>query len=181
MELRRLTAEDPLHGKMVEEVVMAAPAYSLLIADRLPNAQDARETLTLCPPGIGADDKFVLAVNLRSPEGEELLGCVDLVRGYPGAETAFLGLLLLKERWQGRGIGSRVLTEVMALAAGWGCSRLRLGVIESNRPALSFWRRHGFEPVARKQIAGFTGDTLVMERAVCHPYDPAPAKSTPLR
>ena len=89
---------------------------------------------------MGQEDKFVLAVL----EGEELLGCVDLIRGYPTPDTAYLGLLLLKECRQGRGIGSQVVLQLMEMAANWGCTNMRLGVIETNLPALYFWTKHGF-------------------------------------
>ena len=158
--------------------MLATPAYSWLTEDKAPNPADALEILKVCPPGIGEHDKFVLAIL----EGEVLIGCVDLVRGYPDEQTAYLGLLLLlKEHCQGRGLGSQVLADLTALASGWGCTTLRLGVIATNAPALHFWSKHGFKQVDRKQIAGFTGDTLVMTRAVCHPDGPNPANSATAR
>ncbi|MGY3859023.1 GNAT family N-acetyltransferase [Aeromonas veronii] len=165
MELRRLSPTNPDHRQWLEEVVLATPAYSWLTEGKAPDPADALAILKVCPPGIWEDDKFVLAVL----EGEELLGCVDLVRGYPDAQTAYLGLLLLKECWQGQGIGSKLVARLMERAAGWGCSAMRLGVIETNLPALHFWSRHGFQQVNRKRISGFSGDTLVMSRTVSHP------------
>ena len=166
MELLRLSPVNSDHIQWLEEVVLAVPTYSWLTEGKAPDPADALEILGVCPPGIGEDDKFVLAVL----EGEELLGCVDLVRGYPDEQTAYIGLLLLKECWQGRGIGSGLVARLMEMAAGWGCTAMRLGVIETNRPALHFWAKHGFQQVTRKQISGFSGDTLVMSRAVSHPY-----------
>ena len=165
MELRRLTSANPSHILWLEEVVLAAPAYGWLTEGKAPDPADAPEILRVCPPGIGEDDKFVLAVL----EGEELLGCVDLVRGYPDEQTAYLGLLLLKESRQGRGIGSELVQRLLGMAADWGCTAIRLGVIETNLPALHFWTRHGFQQVGSKRIAGFSGDTLVMSRAIARP------------
>ncbi|MFM5587573.1 GNAT family N-acetyltransferase [Aeromonas rivipollensis] len=177
MELRRLSSAHSSHIAWLEEVVLAAPAYSWLTEGKAPNPADALEILRACPPDIGEHDKFVLAIL----EGEVLIGCIDLVRGYPDEQTAYLGLLLLKECWQRRGMGSELVAHVMGMAAGWGCPPLRLGVIETNVPALHFWSKHGFKQVDRKQIAGFTGDTLVMTRAVCHPDGPNPANSASSR
>lgn len=170
MALERLNAATPGHHQMLEEIVLAAPTYYRLIEHRLPAAHDAEELLLACPPGMQADDKFVLAI----VQDDESLGCIDLIRGYPVPETAFLGLLLLKEGAQGQGIGTRMVAEIMALAASWHCTRLRLAVIETNAPAMGFWRKHGFSQVDRKVIAGFTGDTLLMERAIPHPVGPDP-------
>lgn len=158
MELRRLAPGLPSDLRLLEGILMGAPAYSWRIQHRAPTATDALEIMTLCPPGMGADDKFVLAIVV----GDEVIGCADLVRGYPDAQTAYLGLLLLIAEWQGRGTGSRLVARLMEMAAGWGCTTMRLAVIETNEPALHFWSKHGFQMVSRKQIAGFTGDTLVM-------------------
>ncbi|MCY9836325.1 MULTISPECIES: N-acetyltransferase [Aeromonas] len=177
MELRRLSSAHSSHIQWLEEVVLATPAYSWLTEGKAPNPADALEILRACPPGIGEHDKFVLAIQ----EEEVLLGCVDLVRGYPDKQTAYLGLLLLKECWQRRGVGSELVARLMGMAAGWGCTTLRLGVIETNAPALHFWSKHGFKQVDRKQIAGFTGDTLVMTRTVSHPYRPESSNSATAR
>lgn len=169
MELQRLTSANPSHISWLEEIVLASPAYSWLTEGKAPDPADALEILRVCPPGIGEDDKFVLAVL----EGEERLGCVDLVRGYPDEQTAYLGLLLLKEPHQGH--GSELLRRLTAMATSWGCTAMRLGVIETNLPALHFWSKHGFRQLARKSIPGFSGDTLIMSRTIGHLHATEPA------
>jgi GNAT superfamily N-acetyltransferase len=76
-----------------------------------------------------------------------MVGCADLIRGHPDAATAHVGLLLVAERHEGRGIGSAAFKELEALVRSWhSCSRLRLGVVRSNDRALRFWSRLGFTP-----------------------------------
>lgn len=50
-----------------------------------------------------------------------------------------IGGLFVDPVWQGKGIGSRLLTAVQA-----ECSRLRLSVYAKNLSAVSFYARHGF-------------------------------------
>jgi GNAT superfamily N-acetyltransferase len=163
--MRLLPARAP-HLDLLWDLLMATPDYSLLITRRLPTRQDAWELLNDCPAGITAQDKLVLAIM----DEQHIVGCIDLVRGYPTPETAFLGLLQLRPAAQGQGLGSAMLCEIMAQAAAWHCTRLRLAVIETNGPGLTFWLRHGFCQVGRRSLPQYVGDALLMERAVCHPY-----------
>ena len=45
---------------------------------------------------------------------------------------------------QRTGLGSRALRAAMALAAGQGAQYLRLFVVDTNAPALAFYRKNGF-------------------------------------
>ncbi len=55
----------------------------------------------------------------------------------------------LLERAQGRGLGRRMLEQVMALLAGRGSPGAHLGVSLMNGPAPGFYRRLGFEELIR--------------------------------
>ena len=92
---------------------------------------------------------------------EALVGCADVIRGYPVPGTATVGLFLIVESWQRRGIGSQAFRLVEESARKWGrCDRIRIGVVRSNEQVMRFWLRHGFRP---------TGET--------RPWREGPAKS----
>jgi GNAT superfamily N-acetyltransferase len=112
--MRLLPARAP-HLDLLWDLLMATPDYSLLITRRLPTRQDAWELLNDCPAGITAQDKLVLAIM----DEQHIVGCIDLVPGYPTPETAFLALLQLRPAAQGQGLGSAMLCEIMAQAAAW--------------------------------------------------------------
>ncbi|MEI5101135.1 GNAT family N-acetyltransferase [Streptomyces sp. PmtG] len=72
---------------------------------------------------------------------------------------------------RGRGIGSLLLREVVAVAAEAGCRRVRLDVIDANPRARALYERHGFTathtqrtPFLRR-LMGF-GAVTTMHRAV---------------
>jgi uncharacterized protein len=76
-----------------------------------------------------------------------MVGCADVIRGYPEEGTAFLGLLLIAEPFQGRGLGRAAYAEIERVVSSWGiCERLRLSVIRVNDDVVPFWRKLGFEP-----------------------------------
>jgi GNAT superfamily N-acetyltransferase len=95
-----------------------------------------------------------------------LIGCFDIVRGYPDSKIAFIGLLLFVESEQGKSHGVEALQYIECLAGQWGCTRLRIAVIETNKRALSFWTREGFVELYRKPSDRYTGDVVFMERAL---------------
>ncbi|OJF12681.1 GNAT family N-acetyltransferase [Couchioplanes caeruleus] len=72
---------------------------------------------------------------------------------------------------RGRGIGSALLEEIARVAAGSGCDRIRLDVIDVNPRARALYERHGFTAVRTEQtpylrrLMGFTAVTT-MHRSV---------------
>jgi ribosomal protein S18 acetylase RimI-like enzyme len=91
-----------------------------------------------------------ISVRELSGEGSEMaallmVGCIDLIEGYPEPDTATLGLLLIAESFQGQGIGSEAYRATEATVRAWGtCTKIRLGVVRTNAAVLPFWIRLGF-------------------------------------
>lgn len=77
--------------------------------------------------------------------GDTLVAIGDLAFGYPEADDAYLGLLLLVPEARGEGLGQAILTEVKKLARLHRASRLLIGVLDANERARTFWERQGFE------------------------------------
>ena len=93
------------------------------------------------PPGKAAADKHTLGVF----DGESMVGCIDLVRGWPDEATAVIGLLLLEPPARGRGAGRQAFAAIEAQARAWPeITQLRALVIASNDVARPFWERLGF-------------------------------------
>jgi len=142
MEAVRLVRMSGSHSDVLglQRTLESAPRYALAITGRPPAADGATTLLREVPPGKSQEDKFVFGVYV----GDHLVGCADVLRGYPQPGTAFIGLLLVGEEWQGRGFGLRACREMESLIAGWACDRARLAVVRANASALGFWRRAGF-------------------------------------
>jgi GNAT superfamily N-acetyltransferase len=144
------------------QLLQQAPGYALTVEGRLPTLADARESLQATPPGKGLADKLFGGYELQG----QLVGCADLIRGHPAPHIAFLGLLLFAESHQRQGLGLQALAHLQGVARGWGCTQLRLAVIDQNSGALRFWQCEGFAELYRKPTTGFTGDAIVMQRAL---------------
>lgn len=165
MGLLRLSPITGAPGEMaaLQAVLEAAPRYFETITGLPPGAAEAQSTVTALPEGKGYDDKFVWALY----EDDAMLGCADVIRGWNTREKAIIGLLLLAEQWQGRGLGRAFATLVEQRIAAWPeITTLRLGVIATNVGALAFWRKLGYRETGEVKPSEppFVADIVVLEK-----------------
>lgn len=145
MGLARITLNpltlDPTDLARLQAVLVQTPGYYHRIQGAPAGPDEAHTTCTELPPGKTLDDKRVYGVSL----GEELVGCVELILGYPTDEVVMLGLLLIAEPHQRKGLGRQACEAVEDLCRGWpGVHRVRIAVVETNAVVLPFWTRMGF-------------------------------------
>jgi RimJ/RimL family protein N-acetyltransferase len=106
-----------------------------------PDPTEAQNVYSALPEGFSQDGKHGFGI-YRSGV---MVGCIDLLVGYPDSCTAMLGLLLVGASASGQGVGSaslRLLDEW--IRANALCARVRIGVVRTNEGVLGFWRRMGF-------------------------------------
>lgn len=98
--------------------------------------------------------------------GEAMIGCADLIRGYPTREKAVIGLLLLAEPWQRQGLGRAFALLIEQRIAAWSeVTTLRLGVVKTNAGALAFWGKLGYRETGEvKSTSEFVADVIVLEK-----------------
>lgn len=146
----------------LQRVLDGAPAYSYLVNGRPPLPTDAEDIFNDLPVGLSASDKLVTALLFN----RKIVGFIDVCKGYPEAYIAYIGLLLIAERFQGRGFGCAALIHIRNLARSWNCRAIRVAVLENNLRALTFWRKEGFAQLYQKTVKGYIGDVIIMESQV---------------
>jgi GNAT superfamily N-acetyltransferase len=140
--IRTLTGE-PAQMRDLQRVFEDAPGYFERTTGVPPGPAEAQSTYSILPEGKGYPDKFVFGIYAS----DTMVGCADLVRGYPDPATATLGLLLISEPHQGRGIGRQAHQLIEGFAQDWGtCERMRIGVVRSNSGVMPFWIGLGYQP-----------------------------------
>ena len=162
LQYQQLIPESENDVNNLQKILMAAPAYHLLIEGNLPGTGAALESLQELPPGKSIDDKYFYGIKTS----DNYIGCFDLIRGYPESKIAFIGLLLLIESEQNKSYGVKALQYIKNMAAQWGCTCLRLVVIENNQRALAFWKREGFIELYKKTSEKYSSDAIFMEYAL---------------
>ena len=150
--MRRLGLAD---APMVQALCERCADYYTLVQGAPAGPTEGETLLTELPPGRGAADKFVFAI-----EG----GVVDLVRDFRVPGEWYLGLLLFAPEARSQGRGARALEQVVTWLREQGVVRLRLAVAEQNVRALKFWQRQGFQLDQRfpPRVIG-TRETVLLE------------------
>ena len=147
MEIRAIGIDDV---GLLQELTESDAGYTERITGYPPGAADAQSLLMGRPEGLEEGAKVVLGVF----DGARLVAVVDLLRGYPVEEKAFIGLLEVHGEYQGRGVGGTAYGLVeWYVEASWPEVRtLRLAVVDTNSEvAAGFWRRQGFEPTGEEK------------------------------
>ncbi len=138
----RLLEGAPAEMRELQRVLEEAPVYAHRVTGVPPGRADAQSTYTVLPDGKSYADKFVFAINRES----EMVGCADLIRGYPDAATALLEQYIRDWRT---------------------CDRVRIGVVRSNAEVIPFWTRLGFEPtgeVKPYRYGSVASETVVFQK-----------------
>jgi RimJ/RimL family protein N-acetyltransferase len=137
----RLLGGEPSEMAKLQHVLESAPKFAVLVTG-VPLGPDAQSQYSILPDGKTREDKFAFGIFL----GNEMVGYAEIIRGYPGPTTAMLGLLLIAEPFQRRGIGCAAYVELEDRIRAWStCDRVRIGVVETNAAVMPFWQRLGFE------------------------------------
>jgi GNAT superfamily N-acetyltransferase len=130
---------------LVQRLFEASPRYFNAIQGSLAGPHEAAEALSALPPKTEVHQKHNLGIYLDS----ELVGYADLIKGYPTAKHAYLGLLIIDENHQEKGVGRAAFEELEKIAQTWsGIEIFRLGVIATN-DVVGFWKKMGFAQTRR--------------------------------
>ncbi len=124
-----------------------------------PREDEAARLLAGLPPGKTLADKQVLGL-IRDGE---MVGVVELLRGYLGPTDWYIGLLLIGPEARGNGLGAAAVDELVGLVLAEGGRALHLIVREDNPRGVAFWRRRGFEEVDRRVQDLGTKKNLVLK------------------
>ncbi len=101
-----------------------------------------RKSMRALPPGKGYEDKYFLGFYKK----QTLTAIMDLIVSFPDENTAFFGLFMMNQEFQGCGNGSRIVTEAEAYLKQAGFASIRLGYVKGNAQSRGFWLKNGFEP-----------------------------------
>ena len=122
----------------LQRLFAAAPDYCKRVIGHVPDVDEMRAAAL--PSGKTPQDDYFFGIYLNA----QMIGCADVLRGYPDEKTAFLGLLLISEPYQNTGFGARACAELEKIALSWPeISVIRGSVVQSNDIVIPFWKRMG--------------------------------------
>lgn len=122
--------------------------------------EHVRQDLTLCPPGTAPAQKHYVGFF----DAGTLVAVMDLIDGYPNADTAFIGFFMMNRELQGQGTGTAIVRDVLAALRALGYTAVRLGIDKENPQSNHFWRKNGFTVL--REAAQERGIVLLAERCL---------------
>ena len=125
-----------------------------------PTREEVKNDMTITPPGIDPSDKYFIGFF----EGADLVAVMDLIDGYPGKETAYIGLFMVNREYQGKQIGSAIVGEVEDYLKAIGKTAIRLAIDKGNPQSTHFWKKNGFKVITEADVDGWT--KLVAEKSL---------------
>lgn len=119
------------------------------------------EDMRALPPHKTYEDKYYVGFWQQN----QLLAVLDLILQYPDKRTAFIGLFMVDQSVQGRGIGTRMISELCDALHRLGYEAVRLGYAKGNQQSLSFWLKNQFIPTGEeRQNPGYT--VVMLQRSL---------------
>ena len=138
---RRLTEAD---AQLIYELYLGNPQFYKYSWNRTPLTIDSvKEDFEATPPGKSLSDKYYVGFF----DGETLVTVLDLIDGYPEDDIAYIGLFMMAKEYQGKGIGSALVTELCDYLKSVGFKKARLGIDKENPQSNHFWKKNGFSVI----------------------------------
>jgi RimJ/RimL family protein N-acetyltransferase len=135
------------HAEALQAVYTATPAYWKLYGLGGPPPEQAQQDLNASNQTPG---RYLVGIVKRLDEhdvaaGAELIGLIDFRLHWPDEGIATIGMLMVAQRYQRKGIGAQAWSLLAPwLAASAQINKARLGIEQFNLAALKFWQEMGF-------------------------------------
>lgn len=137
--VRTITEQDV---PAVYDLCLGNPVYYVHLKEE-PSTERILQDLSALPPKKTMEDKFFVGFYME----DTLVAVMDLITEYPNPETAFIGWFIMNKDFQGKNIGTSMITEVLTYLKALGFLYVRLGCIKGNTPAKCFWTKNQFSPL----------------------------------
>lgn len=102
--------------------------------------ESIKEDMEALPPGKGYDDKFYIGFF----DGTALVAIMDLILRYPQDQVAYIGLFMVAQNYQGKGIGTGIICECSSYLKNSGFCKIQLAFDKGNPQSEAFWIKNKF-------------------------------------
>ena len=123
-----------------------------------PTREQIISDLNITPPGKDKSDKYYVGFY----SDDELIAVMDLIDGYPKKDIAFIGFFMVDQKYQGKEIGSKIISDLCEYLNSVGFNSVCLGIDKDNPQSNHFWEKNKFEVV--KEIEKEKGKILYAKR-----------------
>jgi GNAT superfamily N-acetyltransferase len=154
--IRTLHVEDE---KILQHLCERCIDYYEIVEGRLPEKDAGYEILKDLPTGWDLKDKRVFGC---FNENNLLIAVIDILADYPDKGEWIIGLLMIDPIERGKGLGKLLHEFIKDYVLKYKADKLRIGVVEDNTRATSFWKSLGYYEIKRVNIQYGNKDHVVV-------------------
>ena len=100
------------------------------------------------PPIVEAKKSAYNLMSIKKKETLELIGFSDLYFGYPTADTAWISIFMIHDKFRNNGYAQEAINMISEECKLFGFKKIGIGVYLNNWRALRFWIKVGFNNIA---------------------------------
>lgn len=121
--------------------------------------ESIRNDMLALPPKKEKEDKFYIGYFQRG----RVIAIMDLILRFPDDDTALIGFFMMNRDDQGKGIGSKIISDCARYLKKIGYRAIRLGFAKGNCQSEAFWHKNGFVKTGDESVhEGYTA--VMMQR-----------------
>lgn len=136
-QVRKMTAQDV---DLIYELSIGNPVFYEYCPPHV-TKESIADDMSALPPGKSVDDKFYVGYFSNN----ELIAIMDLIFSYPNKNTAWIGLFMMNQNYQGKGNGSKIIEECATHLKHLGFGSIQLAFAKGNLQSEAFWQKNGFD------------------------------------
>ena len=108
--------------------------------------ESIKEDMKALPINKTLKDKFYVGLY----DDEKLVAILDLILDYPNSDSAFIGFFMLDKKYQGKGVGSKIIEELLHYLKAIGYMQVELAYVKNNTQSEKFWTKNKFEKTGKE-------------------------------
>lgn len=102
--------------------------------------ESIQEDMTVLPPNTDQKNKYYIGYFMEN----KLIAVMDLIMNYPDNKTVFIGLFMLNHKYQGKGIGTKIIKDCSSCFQNMDYHYMRLAYAKGNIQSEKFWLKNAF-------------------------------------
>jgi len=166
MKFRTLEGESASDMVALQRLLDRADEYFNRITGYPAGLAENQTLYSSLPEGVSYEDKFLFGLF----DGNSLLCCADVIRGYPRLNIAEIGTFIVDWQVRRRGYGARTMAEIEERAKTWpGIDRLRCEVPVVLHDGIKFLEAGSFAATGESrayEYARVKCEQIVLEKRV---------------
>ena len=142
-----------------EDIFYCNQEYFLITDGRLVTMQDCIETIEY-GKNFPEDMYYSIGFSLNG----EVIALLSIFEGYPEADTLYIGLFLMNEKFKRKLIGTKIISSIIDESFNAKYNTIKLSVQDNNISRCSFWRKLGFKVTQKCDCDNFCNLSMELKK-----------------